>query len=77
MSAGRYIMRPRVFQGRAFAGWALANAGVTVVVANVTTRLSLVGTSRRRLGIDGTSQERLSTIGTSGRRLSVIGSSEE
>jgi hypothetical protein len=24
MSAGRYIMRPRVFQGRVFAGWALA-----------------------------------------------------
>ena len=76
MSTGRYIMRPRVFQGRAFATWALANAGVTVVVANVTTRLNLIGASRRRLGIDGTSQERLSTIGTSGRRLSVIGSSE-
>jgi len=42
----------------------------------VTTRLRLIGTSRRRLGIDGTSQERLSTIGTSGRRLIVIGSSE-
>jgi hypothetical protein len=26
MSAGRYIMRPRVFQGRAFAGFALAGA---------------------------------------------------
>jgi hypothetical protein len=76
MSVGRYIMRPRVFQGRAFAGWALANAGVTVVVANVTTRLSLVGTSQRRLAMTGTSQERLGTIGTSGRRLSVIGSSE-
>jgi hypothetical protein len=77
MSVGRYIMRPRVFQGRVFAAWALANAGAVVVVANVTTRLSLVGTSRRRLGIDGTSQERLSTIGTSGRRLGVIGSSEQ
>jgi hypothetical protein len=76
MSAGRYIMRPRVFQGRAFAGWALANAGVTVVVANVTTRLNLIGTSQRRLAMTGTSQERLGTIGTSGRRLSVIGSSE-
>jgi hypothetical protein len=77
MSVGRFIMRPRVFQGRAFAGWALANSGAVVTVANITTRLSLIGTSRRRLGIDGTSQERLSAIGTSGRRLSVIGSSEE
>lgn len=77
MSAGRYIMRPRVFQGRAFAGWALANAGVTVVVANVTTRLNLVGTSQRQLVIDGTSQERLTTVGTSQRRLNAIGSSEE
>ena len=76
MSVGRFIMRPRVFQGRAFAGWAMANAGVTVVVANVTTRLSLIGTSQRRLGIEGTSQERLGTIGTSGRQLSIIGSSE-
>lgn len=76
MSVGRYIMRPRVFQGRAFAGWALANAGVTVVVANVTTRLSLVGTSQRRLAMTGTSHERLGTIGTSGRQLSIIGSSE-
>lgn len=77
MSSGRYIMRPRVFQGRAFATWALANAGAVVVVANVTTRLNLVGTSQRRLAMAGTSQERLTTIGTSGRRLSVIGSSEQ
>ena len=77
MSVGRYVMRGRVFQPRAFAGWALANAGAVVVVANVTTRLNLVGTSQRRLAMAGTSQERLSAIGTSGRRLSVIGSSEE
>jgi hypothetical protein len=77
MSSGRYIMRPRVFQGRVFATWALANSGAVVTVANVTTRLSLVGTSRRRLGMDGTSQERLATVGTSQRRLSAIGSSEE
>jgi hypothetical protein len=77
MSVGRFIMRPRVFQGRAFATWALANSGAVVTVANVTTRLSLVGTSRRRLGMDGTSQERLATVGTSQRRLSAIGSSEE
>ena len=76
MSVGRYIMRPRVFQGRVFATWALANSGAVVVVAEPTTRLSIIGTSRRRQGIDGISQERLGTIGTSGRRLSVIGSSE-
>ena len=28
MSVGRLIMRGRVFQPRAFAGWALANSGV-------------------------------------------------
>jgi hypothetical protein len=76
MSSGRFIMRARVFQGRAFAGWALANSGIPVSVAIVTTRLSLIGTSQRRLAMEGTSQERLNTVGTSGRRLGVIGSSE-
>lgn len=76
MSAGRYIMRPRVFQGRVFAGWALANSGAVVVVANVTTRLNLIGTSQRRMAIGGTSQERLGMRGTSQKRLNIIGSSE-
>ena len=31
MSVGRLIMRGRVFQSRAFAGWALANAGAVVI----------------------------------------------
>jgi hypothetical protein len=31
MSSGRYVMRGRVFQGRAFAGWDLANSGVAPV----------------------------------------------
>lgn len=30
MSTGRYIMRGRVFQGRAFAPWALAGGSVIV-----------------------------------------------
>ena len=77
MSSGRFIMRPRVFQGRVFAGWALANSGAVVTVANVTTRLNLIGTSQRRLAMTGTSQERLATVGTSQRRLNAIGSSEE
>ena len=31
MSAGRLIMRGRVFQPRAFAGWVLANGGAIVI----------------------------------------------
>ena len=42
---------------------------------NVTTRLTLIGTSRQRQTIDGTSGERLAACGTSGRRLSIEGSS--
>jgi hypothetical protein len=76
MSSGRFIMRARVFQGRAFAGWALANSGIPVSVAIVTTRLSLVGTSQRRLAMAGTSQHQLTMTGTSQRRLNAIGSSE-
>ena len=44
--------------------------------AFTTTRLSLIGTSRRRLAIEGTSAERLLTVGTSGNRITLIGSSE-
>ena len=76
MSSGRYVMRGRVFQGRAFAAWAMANSGVTVVVANPTTRLKIVGTSRQRLAIEGTSRERLQTLGVSKQRLSLTGASE-
>ena len=35
MSVGRYIMRGRVFQPRAFAGWALANGGAIVITPPV------------------------------------------
>lgn len=42
----------------------------------VTTRLSLVGTSRKRLSIDGTSQERLAQAGTSQKRLTIEGASQ-
>ena len=31
MSSGRYVMRGMVFQGRAFAGYTLANSGAGVV----------------------------------------------
>ena len=43
--------------------------------AIVTTRLSLIGTSRQRLSIEGTSCERLATVGTSQKRLAIEGAS--
>lgn len=75
MSVGRFIMRPRVFQGRAFAGWALANAGVTVSVQILTTRLTLLGTSAQRMAVGGTSLQRKTVLGTSAERLELEGSS--
>lgn len=50
--------------------WA-ATGGAAVV----TTRLSLIGTSRKRLSLDGTSSQRLTTVGTSQKRLSIEGAS--
>jgi len=41
----------------------------------VTTRLTLVGTSRKRLSINGTSRQRMTISGTSGKRLTIEGSS--
>lgn len=77
MSAGRYIMRGYVSQGWRAAGRALANAGAgPIPVEELTTRLTIVGTSRQRLSLTGTSVERLQMAGTSGKRLSLIGSSE-
>ena len=75
MSVGRYIMRGKVFQGRALAGWALANSGVPVSVQILTTRLSLLGTSSQRMAIDGTSLQRRTILGTSAERLELEGSS--
>ena len=75
MSTGRLTMRGRVFQPRVFAGWALGNSGAVVSVANVTTRLTLIGTSRQRLTIEGTSTQRQTVCGTSRRRLSLDGTS--
>ena len=77
MSTGRYVMRGRVFQGKAFAGFVLANSGAAPTPVEVlTTRLTIVGTSRQRFSITGTSAERLQMTGTSGRRLSLTGASE-
>lgn len=43
--------------------------------AIVTTRLSIVGTSRQRLNVEGTSNERLASVGTSRKRLTLEGAS--
>jgi hypothetical protein len=76
MSQGRYSQRGWAFQSFAFRTWGLAGAdGDVVEVAIVTTRLSLVGTSRQRLSIEGTSMERMATVGTSQKRLTIEGSS--
>jgi len=77
MSSGRFIMRGYASQGWRAAGRALANGGAgPIPVEELTTRLTIVGTSRQRLSLSGTSAERLQTVGTSGKRLSLIGSSE-
>ena len=77
MTTGRYVMRGRVFQARAFAGYALANSGAAPTPVEVlTTRLTIVGTSRQRLSLTGASVERLQMTGTSGKRLSLTGASE-
>jgi len=52
-----------------------ANVFVVAEPAFVTTRLSLIGTSRQRLSIEGTSGERLASVGTSQKRLTIEGAS--
>lgn len=77
MSTGRFILRGYASQGWRAAGRALANGGAgPIPVEELTTRLTIVGTSRQRLSLSGTSAERLQALGTSGKRLSLIGSSE-
>jgi hypothetical protein len=77
MSTGRFILRGYASQGYRAAGRALANGGAgPIPVEELTTRLTIVGTSRQRLSLSGTSAERLQALGTSGKRLSLIGSSE-
>jgi len=75
MSQGRYSQRGFAFQSFAFRTWGLAGADAETNVAIVTTRLSLVGTSRQRFSIEGTSMERIATVGTSQQRLTIEGSS--
>jgi len=77
MSSGRFIMRGFASQGHRAAGRALANGGAgPIPVEELTTRLTIVGTSRQRLAIDGTSGERMSVRGISGKRLALTGASE-
>ena len=77
MSSGRFIMRGFASQGYRAAGRALANGGAgPIPVEELTTRLTIVGTSQQRLGIDGASGERMSLRGISGKRLVLTGASE-
>ena len=73
MSVGRYIMRGRVFQGRAFAGWALANGGAVVTVAEQTRRHRLIGTSAGFALLTGTSADETRLTGSSGQRYTLTG----
>lgn len=75
MSQGRYSQRGWAFQSWAFRPWGLAGADTETNPAIVTTRLSLIGTSRQRLSIEGASTERMATVGTSQKRLSIEGAS--
>jgi len=77
MSSGRFTMRGWASQGYRAAGRALANGGAgPIPVEELTTRLTIVGTSQQRLGIDGASGERMSLRGISGKRLVLTGASE-
>jgi len=77
MSTGRFIFRGFAQQGWRAAGRALANGGAgPIPVEELTTRLTIVGTSQQRLGIDGASGERMSLRGISGKRLVLTGASE-
>ena len=75
MSTGRFAQRGWAFQSFAFRTWGLAGADAETNPAIVTTRLSLIGTSRQQLSIEATSGERLATVGTSQKRLSIEGAS--
>jgi hypothetical protein len=74
MSTGRYLQRGFAFQSFAFRPWGLAGAD-EANAAVITTRLSIIGTSRQRLNIEGSSMERMATVGTSQKRLTIEGSS--
>ena len=73
MSAGRLIMRGRVFQPRVFAPWALANSGAVVIVADQTRRHRLTGTSFARAFLTATSADEIRLIGTSMQRYHLTG----
>ena len=62
----------RIASGNAYGGNALSAAAV---VDYVTTRISLVGTSRERHTIRGAALTRVSVVGTSAERHTLTGSS--
>ena len=73
MSVGRYIMRGRVFQGRAFMPRALANGGEGVAPAAIeTARHTLFGTAtiRHVLNATATTKHSLNSTATARHTLS-------
>lgn len=74
MSVGRYIMRGRVFQGRAFMPRALANSGEGVEpVAIETARHTLFGTATTRHALNATATTRHSLHATAETRHTLSG----
>jgi hypothetical protein len=66
MSVGRFTMRGRVFQGRAFAPLALSGgAGVVPATDRYTRPLILLGTSKEIQLMAGTSKQTFVLSGTS------------
>lgn len=72
MSVGRYVMRGRVFQGRAFAPLALANSGVEPV-ADETARHVLFSTSLQRHTLRGTAITQPALFATAETRHTLSG----
>lgn len=75
MSSGRFIHRGYRAQGFASRTFALAGGAAGVATDYLTTRLTLIGTSRQRFDIVGISQERLTLRGQSAERITIEGSS--
>lgn len=75
MSSGRWAKRGRVYQGRADAGWALANGGAGTVTYKHPPARRLIGT-RLRSQLEGTSVNRPALVGTDIKTRSIEGPSQ-
>ena len=72
MSSGRFTMRNRVFQGRAFAGYTLANSGAGVVATQPIDGWTATAKQRHSTAIE---KQRHWAAGTK-QRLWTIGGEE-